>query len=327
MYCIDHPTDHSKKDIAFAFIKNNFDHVYLCNDDDLCCPVSSLAAPNPKLSKWHCLLDFLASLRIAGYTSIYPPLSMVHFLEDKYEQRKMLGPATLPYFKVQPPQVQPREADKGRVMWQAYSWETLYISLLGNSNSLAPIPNISLLGIAIKPRFGCAGRGVVILRKVFEPATSTSEDESDEEMEDREYTIEAIMLVGECPDKPSEWLILDSEFPVEFSSFFVELYCPYIAEEEHRIFLTMPQYGNSFTWLYSCPAELDLQGVMSIGPLSIPNRLKQKLQETPSMLRQQLSLVESTVPSLLNGNIYRVDRCMAGELDYEDFLENPWVIN
>jgi hypothetical protein len=85
MYCIDHPTDNSKKDIAFAFIKNNFDHVYLCNDDDLRCPVSSIAAPNPKLSKWHCLLDFLATLRIAGYTSIYPPLSMVHFLEDKYE--------------------------------------------------------------------------------------------------------------------------------------------------------------------------------------------------------------------------------------------------
>jgi hypothetical protein len=146
-------------------------------------------------------------------------------------------------------------------------------------------------------------------------------------MEDREYTIEAIMLVGECPDKPSEWLIWDSEFPVEFSSFFVEPYCPCIAEEEHRIFPTMPQYGNSFTWLYSCSAELNLQGVMSIGPLSIPNRLKSKLQEMPSMLRQQLSLVESTVPSLLNGNIYRVDCCMAGEVDYEDLLENSWVIN
>jgi hypothetical protein len=75
-------------------------------------------------------------------------------------------------------------------------------------------------------------------------------------------------------------------------------------------------------------SPLDLQGVMSIGPLSIPNRLKQKLQEMPSMLRQRLPLVESTVPSLLNGNIYRVDCCMAGEEDYNlELLENSWVIN
>jgi hypothetical protein len=91
MYYIDHPTDPSKKDVAFQFIKNNFDHVHLRNDDDLCVPVPSLGAGNPQQTKWHCLLEFLGSVRIAGNKSIYPPLSMVHFLENKYQQKQMLG--------------------------------------------------------------------------------------------------------------------------------------------------------------------------------------------------------------------------------------------
>jgi hypothetical protein len=101
MYCIDHPTDPLKKEIAFQFIRNNFDHVYLCNGDDL--PDQSLATYNIKTSQWHALLNFAGKLRVAGPTSIYPPLSMVHFLDDKYEQKRMLGSATLPYFEVQLP--------------------------------------------------------------------------------------------------------------------------------------------------------------------------------------------------------------------------------
>jgi hypothetical protein len=53
-------------------------------------------------------------------------------------------------------------------MWLATSWETLYISLLGNDDRLQPIPNNQLLGIVIKPRFGSEGEGVMILRKIFE---------------------------------------------------------------------------------------------------------------------------------------------------------------
>jgi hypothetical protein len=88
---------------------------------------------------------------------------MVHFLDDKYEQKRMLGPATLPYFEIELPQLLPREADKGRLMWQATSWEILYTSLLGNDNRLGPIPNNKFLGIIIKPRFGSGGNGVIIL--------------------------------------------------------------------------------------------------------------------------------------------------------------------
>jgi len=201
MYCIDHPTDPSKKDLAFSFIKNNFDHVYLCNDDDLRIPVSSVTASNPKLTKWHCLLNFLGTLRIAGQTSIYPPLSMVHFFEDKFQQKQMLGSASLPYFEVHLPQQLPREPDKGRLMWLANSWETLYISLLGNNDRLHPIPNNKLLGIVLKPRFGSGGAGVIILKKVWE-----FEEDPDEDFELREYSMEAIMLQGDCPTKPSEWI-------------------------------------------------------------------------------------------------------------------------
>jgi hypothetical protein len=100
MYCIDHPTDPLKKEIAFQFIRNNFDHVYLCNDD---LPDQSLATYNIKTSQWHALLNFAGKVRVGGPTSIYPPLSMVHFLDDKYEQKRMLGSATLPYFEVQLP--------------------------------------------------------------------------------------------------------------------------------------------------------------------------------------------------------------------------------
>jgi len=323
MYCIDHPTDQSKKDVAFSFIKNNFDHVYLCNDDDLRIPVSSVTASNPKLSKWHCLLDFLGTLRVAGQTSIYPPLSMVHFFEDKFQQKKMLGSASLPYFQVQLPQQQPTQEDNGRLMWLATSWETLYISLLGNNDRLVPIPNNRLLGIVIKPRFGSGGEGVIILKKVWE-----FEEDPDEDFELREYTIEAIMVQGDCPATPSEWLSWDNELPGELSPFFVEPYCPCIAETEHRVFFTMPPTGNCFNWMYMVSAEVNHNtGNYSIGPLSLPkDRLKNSLQEMPVALRNQLKLVASKVPALLQGNVYRVDCCMAGVDDYPDYLPRSWVI-
>jgi hypothetical protein len=67
MYCIDHPTDPLKREIAFQFIRNNFDHVYLCNDD---LPDQSLATYNIKTSQWHALLNFAGKVRVAGPTNI-----------------------------------------------------------------------------------------------------------------------------------------------------------------------------------------------------------------------------------------------------------------
>jgi hypothetical protein len=209
--------------LHFRLLNTTFDHVYICNYDDLCCPVSSLTASNPKLTKWHCLLDFIGTLRVAGFTTIYSLLSMVHDLEDKYQQKRILGSASLPYFLVSlPQQPPPRELDKGKLMWLATSWE----SLLGNNDQLDPIPNNKLLGIIIKPRFGSGGDGVIIIKKVFE-----EEEDNDlkVEFEDREYTIEAIRLQGDCPTKPSEWLTSNTEFPDELTPFFVEPYCPCIA--------------------------------------------------------------------------------------------------
>jgi hypothetical protein len=135
---------------------------------------------------------------------------MVHFLEDKYQQKRMLGSASLPYFEVQLPQQRLRELDKGRQMWLATSSETLYISLLGNNDRLQPIPNNQLLEIVIKPRFGSGGEGVMILRKIFEQ--ETAEEDSNTELVDTDYTIEAKLVQGECPVKPSEWLTWNPEF-------------------------------------------------------------------------------------------------------------------
>jgi hypothetical protein len=163
MYCIDHPTNPMKKEVALQFIKNNFNHLYLCNDDDLL--NQSLATYTKKKSQWHALLSFLGEIRVAGATSIYPPLSMVHFLDDKYQQKQMLGDATLPYFEVQLPLQNPLPADKGKNSWQAITWGMLYTDLLYD-NDFPTIPGEALKGIVIKPRFGCGGNGIVVLWKV-----------------------------------------------------------------------------------------------------------------------------------------------------------------
>jgi hypothetical protein len=334
MYCIDHPTNPLKKKIALQFIKNNFDHLYICNDDDLL--GQSLATYNIKTSQWHALLNFFGEVRVAGRTSIYPPLSMVHQLDDKYQQKHMLGDATLPYFKVQLPLQHPLPADKGKNSWKTKTWTSLYDNLL-SGQPLLPIPNEVLKGIVIKPRFGCGGNGIVILRKIetiVDPSDSESvaRYESDDEVSNVSNTIEAITFdSGECPASPSEWLTWDDddEVPVDLGDYFVEPFCPCLQEGEHRVYLTMASSGNGFTWLYSCSAELNMAGEILVGPLtSMENHVRRDLSEMSVKLKEQMRLsVPDVVTSQAQGMIYRVDCCFAGREDYPHLLAFDWMIN
>jgi hypothetical protein len=335
MYCIDHPTDPLKKEVAFQFIKNNFDHVYICNDDDL--SDQSLATYNIKTSQWHAFLNFAGKVRVAGPT-IYPPLTMVHYLDDKYQQKRMLGDATLPYFEVKLPLQNPLPADKGKNSWQAITWGMLYDDLL-EDNDFPTIPRNALLGIVIKPRFGCGGNGIIVLRKVVieaieDPSDSESAEDSaaddDEEVEIVSYKIEATMFEDrECPASPSEWLNWDDEVPVDLSDYYVEPFCPCLQKGEHRVFLSMPPTGNAFTWLYSCSAEVNLVGDMLVGPLtSVDNHVRRDLSEMPVKLKEQMRMsVPDVVTSLAQGMIYRVDCCFAGKVDYPGMLHHNWMIN
>jgi hypothetical protein len=68
----------------------------------------------------------------------------------------------------------------------------------------------------------------------------------------------------------------------------VEPYCPCILNAEHRVFLTPTTTGVSFNWLYLCSAEVNDNGDYSIGPLNLPDLVKDSLQEMTSALRELL---------------------------------------
>ena len=150
------------KTLCYIFFSRNFHYVYLSKEvkDDY--PLRKDEFDNE--NRWCIMRRFLQTLTMENMTAIYPPLTVINLIEDKYKQKNIISDYSLPYNKVSLPLT---EVEEGK-SWTAMNWHQFYNILAEKLNyelSKKEYDKSSLTGLVLKPRFGSCGDYVLILKK------------------------------------------------------------------------------------------------------------------------------------------------------------------
>ena len=122
--------DPLKRDVAFNFIANNFRFVYGGNADDInnrkVSEYADVSVAFTEQSQWHHVLDFCTKLAVKECINFYPPLTITQCLDDKYQQKVLLGPLGLPSKFMKIPIRDTDDNSSEHNWWASISWEELY---------------------------------------------------------------------------------------------------------------------------------------------------------------------------------------------------------
>ena len=295
----------SLRKIAFNFMANNFRYVYGGNSGNIHFRKISEYAEESNVftekSQWHHLLDFLGDLALQANINLYPPIRVTHSLDDKYNQKKLLGPLGLPgHFLTMPIVPVPivsesHDGESDTSGWGDISWEQLYDHL----KTAYPFGDNYVNGLVIKPRYGGCGYKVVILELIFDD-------------DDNSYTIKCRQAQGDLCDTPNDYIHCTSD-PMDV---ILEPFCPNLLADEHRIFMMIPNKKTSLEMFAYVQANMDFDDhEIKYSPLDVTTKESMEV-EFPSLSRLLLERLRSirNCTMITSGIVYRVDIFAQGNL-------------
>jgi len=315
--------DPLKRDVAFKFIAYNFKYVYGGNADHINnVPVSEYSDVSnvfTEQSQWHHLLEFCSSLSTKENINFYPPINVTQMLDDKYKQKVLLGRLTLPFYFFSIPiksDVDESDYEESDVdnfeatSWSDLTWEQLYYKL----RRKYPFSDFEATsGIVIKPRFGACGSMVIILDL-------------------KQNTVKRSTVVCRSASG-KKWASPNDYYDSENQSLdvFIEPFCRDLMENEHRIFMFVPNTKKAFNMFAFTQANLDFDEteISFTDPVDTTRKDMEKMfPNLSNLLVQQLQSSKNT-HMMTSGLVYRVDIFQQANLPRHDDIKarKQWRIN